>query len=274
MRGALLIVGMLLLAAPARADETLTIKGSDTLVILVQRWAEEYMKTHPEVRVQVTGGGSGTGLAALQNGTTEIAMASRSIKEPEQQKIEELYKERAKEVVVAKDGVTFYVHASNPVSAMSMKELRAIYQGDLRRWREVGGRDQPIAIYARESSSGTYVFVKENLLDDEDFAAEAQTLPGTAAVVNAVANEPNGVGFGGAAYAAGVKNVAVELDDGRVVEPTLASIQSGAYPLARDLYFYTRGAPSKTAQDFIDFTLSAAGQALVEKLGYFPVAGR
>lgn len=265
---------LLFLGLPARAAEALTVKGSDTLVILVQRWAEEYMKTHPEVRVQVTGGGSGTGFAALLNGTTEIAMASRSIKEAEQVKLEQLEGSRAAETVVAKDGVTFYVHESNPVDTLSMKELRAIYQGDLVRWEKLGGKKAPIAIYSRESSSGTYVFVKENLLDDEVFAAEAQTLPGTAAVVNAVAQEPHGIGFGGAAYAAGVKNVSVELPDGTVVEPTLESIQSGAYPLARDLYFYTRGKPSRTAQGFIDFALSPEGQKLVEKLGYFPVKSK
>lgn len=264
------VFAVLLLALPASAAQTLTIKGSDTMVILVQRWAEEYMKTHPDVRIQVTGGGSGTGFAALLNGTTDIAMASRPIKKEEKDRVEKSFKESTKEFSVAKDGVTFFVHASNPVSALTMEQLRDIFLGDVTDWKDVGGKGGEIIAFSRENSSGTYVFVKEHLMKNDDFGVDIQSLPGTAAIVNAVSKQPKAIGFGGAAYAEGVKELSV-LVNGKPVAPKLEAIQNGSYPLSRDLYFYTRGTPNKTAQAFIDYTLSAEGQKLVEKLGYFPM---
>lgn len=256
-------------AAPAQAG-TLTIKGSDTLVILAQRWAEAYMKKHPGTKVQVTGGGSGTGLAALINGTTDIAMASRHMKAEEQQQMRARHGSAAKEIAVAKDGITFYVHESNPVQVLTLEQLRLIYLGDLTRWEQVGGRPAPIIVYSRESSSGTYVFVKDELLKGEDFTAAAQTLPGTAAVVNAVSQEKNGIGYGGAAYGRRIRELKV-LQGGEAVAPSEENIRTGRYPLSRDLYLYTRGEPSGELASFITFALSPEGQALVNKVGYFPV---
>ncbi|MCP3141446.1 phosphate ABC transporter substrate-binding protein [Pyxidicoccus xibeiensis] len=256
-------------AKPA-AGGTLTIKGSDTMVILGQRWAEAFMKQHPDMRVQVTGGGSGTGIAALLNGTTEIAMSSRAIKPAEAQQVQTRHKAQAKETAVARDGVTFYVNEANPVKSLTMEQLRSIYLGDTKNWKEVGGPDAPIAVYSRENSSGTYVFVKEIVLGGEDFAAEALTLPGTAAVVNAVAKETHGIGYGGAAYGKGIRELPVRANN-EDVAPSQENIQSGKYPLSRDLFFYTRGEPSGTAKAFMDFALSPEGQAVVTQVGYFPV---
>ncbi|MBZ4418374.1 phosphate ABC transporter substrate-binding protein [Myxococcus sp. RHSTA-1-4] len=259
-------------AAPA-AGGALTVKGSDTMVILGQQWAEAFMKKNPAMRVQVTGGGSGTGIAALLNGTTEIAMSSRAIKPAESQQVQARHKAQAQETAVARDGVTFYVHEANPVRALSLEDLRAIYLGDVKNWKEVGGPDAPIVVYSRENSSGTYVFVKEEVLKGEDFAPEALTLPGTAAVVNAVSKEKNGIGFGGAAYGKGIRELAVKVGSDEVA-PSQENIQSGRYPLSRDLFFYTRGAPSGTAKAFMDFALSPEGQAIVTQVGYFPVKGQ
>ena len=246
-----------------------TIKGSDTMVIVVQRWAEEYMKKNPAAKIQVTGGGSGVGIAALLSGTTQIAASSRPMKADEQNKLK-AKGTPATATAVAKDGVTFYVSEKNPISALSTDQLRDIYLGDVTRWKDVGGADAPIILYSRENSSGTYAFVKEHLLKGEDYAAHAQTLPGTAAVVNAVAREAHGIGYGGAAYMKGVRELKIKVG-AELVEPTPATIRSGKYPLSRDLYLYTAGAPTGDAKAFIDFCLSPAGQSVVEKVGYFPV---
>jgi phosphate transport system substrate-binding protein len=250
---------------------TITVKGSDTMVILAQRWAEAFMKANPGTKIQVTGGGSGTGIAALINGSTEIATSSRPIKEAEVEKLRTRFNTPGTEIAVAKDGVAFYVHETNTLTSLTEQQLKDIYMGDVTNWKEVGGPDAPVIVYSRESSSGTYVFVKDNLLKGGDFAAQAQTLPGTAAVVNAVAKEKNGIGYGGAAYAKGVKELKIKTTSGAEIAPDVEGVKSGKYPLARDLYFYLRQKPSGETKAFIDFALSAVGQELVTKVGYYPV---
>ncbi len=250
--------------------KAVTVKGSDTMVILVQRWAEEYMKKNPGMPVQVTGGGSGTGLAALINGATDIATASRPIKEAEAQQIQARFKVAPKEIAVAKDGVTFYVNEANPLTSLTEEQLKGIYLGDITNWKDVGGPDAPIVVYSRENSSGTYVFVKEHLLQNGDYTEKALTLPGTAAVVNAVAKEKNGIGYGGAAYAKGIKEMKVRVGSDEIA-PTQENILSGKYPLSRNLFFYVRGEPGGAIEQFIDFALSPEGQQIVSQVGYFPV---
>jgi phosphate transport system substrate-binding protein len=262
MKNALLLA----LLFPAAALANVTVKGSDTMVILAQRWAEEFMKKNASNKVQVTGGGSGTGIAALINGTTEIATASRPMKDDEREKLRTRFNTPGTEISVAKDGVTFYVNESNPVTSLTMEQLKGIYLGDITNWKQVGGPDAKIVVYSRENSSGTYVFVKDHLLGGEDYVASAQTLPGTAAVVNAVAKEKNGIGYGGAAYGKGIKELSVN-----GVGPTAENVKSGKYPLARDLYFYVRNKPTGEVKGFIDFCLSPEGQQIVTKVGYFPV---
>ncbi|WP_375766617.1 phosphate ABC transporter substrate-binding protein [Archangium gephyra] len=251
---------------------TVTVKGSDTMVILGQRWAEEFMKAHPEAKIQVTGGGSGTGIAALINGTTDIAMSSRPIKDAERQQVHQRRPSGPVELAVALDGITFYVHETNPVEALSIEQLKAIYLGDLTRWKDVGGNDAPIVVYSRENSSGTYVFVKDEVLGGEDFTPRALTLPGTAAVVNAVSQELNGIGYGGAAYARHIKELKVKKDAGsEAIAPSARNIQSGTYPLSRRLYFYLPKEATGTTRAFLDYVLSPEGQQLATTVGYFPV---
>jgi phosphate transport system substrate-binding protein len=257
--------------APAVSQAAVTVKGSDTMVILAQRWAEDYMKQNPGKKIQVTGGGSGTGIAALINGTTDVANSSRSIKADEVDKVRQRYNVLPVETSVAKDGVALYVNEANGVSQLTIDQLKGIYQGDITSWKQVGGSDAPIVIYSRENSSGTYVFFKEHVLKGDDFAASAQTLPGTAAVVNAVSKEKNGIGYGGAAYAKGIKELKVVGKDGQGYAPSAENVKSGKYPLARDLFVYTRGKPDGEARAFIDYCLSPAGQELVVKVGYFPI---
>jgi phosphate transport system substrate-binding protein len=271
MKRTLLALAAVLAVAPALASAAVTVKGSDTMVILAQRWAEAYMKANPGKQVQVTGGGTGTGVAALINGTTEIANASREMKDAEKAKLRERYNTLPTETTVAKDGLAVYVHESNPVQQLTLEQLRDIYLGDVTNWKDVGGPDARIVLLSRENSSGTYVFFKDNVLKGEDFASSAQTLPGTAAVVNAVARERNGIGYGGAAYAKGVREVKLVGADGQAYLPSQENVASGKYPLSRGLYMYTRAKPAGEAKAFIDFCLSPEGQKLVSQVGYYPV---
>ncbi|HYD41141.1 MAG TPA: phosphate ABC transporter substrate-binding protein [Anaeromyxobacter sp.] len=265
------LVALALGALPFAASAAVTVKGSDTMVILAQRWAEEYMKQNPGKKVQVTGGGSGIGIAALINGTTDVANASRPIKKDEQAKVRDRYNVLPTETAVAQDGVAIYVHAASAIQQLTVEQLRSIYNGDVTNWKDVGGPDEKIVLYSRENSSGTYVFFKDNVLQGDDFAAHAQTLPGTAAVVNAVSKERHGIGYGGAAYAKGVKEVKIVGKDGQGWLPTAENVASGKYPLARPLFMYTRGKPSGEVAAFLAYCLSPAGQAIVTKVGYFPI---
>ncbi len=259
-------------AGPAMAARGISVKGSDTMVILGQRWAERYMSTHSGEVIQVTGGGSGTGIAALINGTTDICQASRPMKQAEKVKLRDRYKSMGIEIPVARDGLTIYVHESNPVKEVTIEQLRKVYTGELTNWKDLGGAEGRIVLYGRENSSGTYVYFKDNVLLGRDYSAACQTLPGTAAVVNAVSKDPKGIGYGGAAYAKGVKEVAVRKEASTpAVLPSAETIRDGSYPITRDLYFYTRTKPSGKVKLFVDWVLSDEGQSIISEVGYFPV---
>lgn len=254
------------------AAETVTIKGSDTMVILGQRWAEEFMKKYPGTTLQVTGGGSGTGISALINGTTDICQASRSMSSAEKEKLRDRYATTGVEVPVARDGLSIYVSASNPLTELSMDQLKLIFTGKITSWKDLGGPDAKIIVYSRENSSGTYVFFKEHVLKNADYSVRAQTMPGTAAVVNAVAKEKFGIGYGGAAYAKGIKILKIKKDPASPgVAPELERVKDGSYPLSRPLFFYFRNQPTGESKAFKDWVLSQEGQDVVTKVGYFPV---
>jgi len=256
----------------AASKKTITIKGSDTLVILAQRWAEKYMATHPDVVVQVTGGGSGTGISALINGTTDFANASREMKKSEMNKLKQRYNTLGHEIRVAKDGITLYTNSANPVEELSLAQIKAIYLAEITNWRDVGGVDAPIVLYGRENSSGTFVYFRDNVLDGKDYSPSMQSLPGTAAVVNAVVKDKNGIGYGGAAYAEGIKIIKVKADAmSPAYAPTAESVSSNQYPIARYLYMYSRSKPTGFMKEYIDWILGPEGQELVSKVGYFPV---
>ena len=194
------------------------------------------------------------------------------MKEDEKLKLRDRYQTRGVEIPVAKDGLAVYVNEKNPVKELTLAQLRDIYLGKLVNWKQVGGADAPIMLYGRENSSGTYVYFKDNVLGGRDFSARCQTLPGTAAVANAVLKDPNGIGYGGAAYAKGVRDVAVKKDARTPgVLPTAATVKDGSYPIARHLYFYTRVKPAGKVKEFVDWVRSPAGQAVVTQVGYFPL---
>ena len=254
-----------------RAKEVITEKGSDTMILLAQRWAEAYAKKYPNVQVQVTGGGSGTGISALINGTTEIANASRPMKEEERAQMRQKYGSDVVEIPVAKDGIAIYVNESNPLEQITVAQARDIYTGKIRNWKEIGGPDQSVILYGRENSSGTYEFFKEHVLNKADFAPATQTMQGTAAVVNAVSKDKGGIGYGGEAYTKGVKQLKLAGENGQAIAPTLENVLSGAYPLSRNLYFYLRKQPTGATKEYVDWVLGPEGQAEVKAAGYFPL---
>ena len=267
-----ILLALGLLASVSTAAKRITIKGSDTMVILGQRWAEEYMKAHPDVTIQVTGGGSGVGISALINGATDICESSRPMKQSEKDKLKERFFTTGVEIPVAKDGVTFYLNEANPLSELTLDQIKDIYTGKVTNWKQLWGEAAKIVLYGRENSSGTYVFVKDNILKGADFAPGTQTLPGTAAVVNAVSKDKNGIGYGGAAFAKGVKHTKVKKDaKSPGYEPTEANVKANLYPVSRDLYWYLKESPTGEVKKLVDWVLSPAGQEIVNKVGYFPV---
>lgn len=268
---AILVATVLITGASFMQQTKITVKGSDTMVILAQRWAEIYMKQHPETSVQVTGGGSGVGLAALINGTTDIATSSRPIKSTEVEKLKARYNTLGVEIPCAKDGITIYLNESNKVKELSLKQLSDIYQARVTNWKQVGGEDAPIKLYGRENSSGTYAFFKDEVVKG-DYASTCQTLPGTGAVVNAVKKDQYGIGYGGAAYAVGVKHCMVKKDDKSAgILPTAETIAKNQYPITRYLYLYLRNRPTGDIKKFVDWILSPEAQKIITEVGYFPV---
>ncbi|MEN9281625.1 MAG: hypothetical protein RL594_560 [Bacteroidota bacterium] len=262
---------LLTFVALALPKDRITIKGSDTMVILVQRWTEMF-PGKSTTEFQVTGGGSGTGIAALINGTTDICSSSRPIKKDEVAQLEKKFGYKGLEIRVAMDGLAIYVHKSNPVKQLTMAQVKDIFTGKITNWKAVGGPNKAILLYSRENNSGTYEFFKEHVLNKQDFAANAQHMAGTAALINAISKDPSGIGFGGAAYAKNVKALPIAKDAASTAVPaSVATIHSGEYPISRFLYFYLNRKPEGSVKKFIDWVISASGQKVVSEVGYYPI---
>ena len=272
MKKLLILTASVAIAASAGAGN-ITVKGSDTLVILAQKWAETYMSKNAGTKIQVTGGGSGIGLAALQNKTTDLANASRQIKPKEIEACIKAFARRPTEYKVALDGLSIYVSADNPLKELDLEQLQGIFTGRIKNWKEVGGPDSRIVVYSRENSSGTYEFFKDKVLKGRDFVASAQTMPGTAAVLQAVAKDKNGIGYGGAAYGAGAKHLSIKKDAGSpAVEPTEETVVGGTYPIWRYLYVYVNPALDKgEIAAYLNWIRGDEGQGIVKDVGYYPL---
>jgi len=268
--------GLLLAGCVAPADQqSITMNGSDTMLKIGQRWAELYMKAHPEVTIQVAAGGSGVGIAALIAGTTSICQASRAMKDSERESLKEKRNLEAVETPVALDALAIYVNRDNPVNALTIEQVGKIFRGEITNWKEVGGADATIVLYGRENSSGTYVYFKEHILENKDFASKYQALPGTGSVVDAVSKDKAGVGYGGIGYASTIKTLNVAKDAASApIEPTMANVLNKTYPIARELYWYTAGPPDETVKPMLDWVLSAEGQKAVEEEGFYPLNSR
>lgn len=258
------------------AEKTfITVKGSDTMVHLVSTWAEVFMKENPGIEVSVTGGGSGTGIAALLNGTTDICAASRKIKDKET-KLASQKGIFPKEIVVARDGIAVIVNPANPVAELTVEQIGKIFTGATQRWDQIGGQAESIEILSRESSSGTYVFFQEKVLNKKDYAQKAKLMPATSAIVQSVASNNNAIGYVGLGYAIAAKDkikvLAVKTDDSSAsVIPSEQTVKSGEYEIARPLQLYTNGDETGVVKTFIDFCLSSQGQKIVTQTGYVTV---
>jgi phosphate transport system substrate-binding protein len=255
--------------------KSLSIKGSDTMVHLVSSWAEQYMSAYPTTQLSVTGGGSGTGFASLINGTTDICAASRPIqaKELAQAKDKGV---TPKEIAVARDAIVVIVHPKNPLLSLTMGQTGDIFTGKLTHWNQVGGGQEAIIPLSRESSSGTYVFFQEHVLKKADYTVYARLMPGTSAMAQSVAADETSIGYTGLGYALemkdSVKMLGIKQDEATpAVAPSEETVASGAYPISRELFFYTNGEPGEMIKPFIEFCLSAAGQQIVRETGYVAV---
>jgi len=275
MRSKLLVAIALMcltFAGTVTAGRAITMKGSDTMVILGQRWAEEYMASHKESVIQVTGGGSGTGIAALINGSADIAQSSRAMKDKEKQEVKTNRGSEPVEIATAMDGLAIYVHERNPLAKIIVPKLKEIFQRDITNWKDLGGPDKDIVVYSRENNSGTYAYFKEHVLKNEDFAPDVQTLPGTASIINAVSKDEWSIGYGGIGYSSGVKVLAVaSTDSSAYFDPSGSNVESGKYPLARPLFWYTVGEPKGEIKDLLDWVLGPVGQKVVVDVGYYPL---
>ena len=255
-------------------------KGSDTIVNLALAWAERYQSEHPEVRISVTGGGSGTGIASLINGTVDIANASRSIK---QEEIDEAQGNGINpvEFIIARDAIAVIVNPENPVNELTLKQISDIYSGKITNWAEVGGEDRPIVKLSRETNSGTHVYFLETVLrlgnseDETLFSMDTLLLPSSEGIIVEVRQNPNAIGYDGLGYVPDdLKMIAIaEEEGGAYVLPSIPTVNDKSYPIARDLYMYTNGEPTGAIKEYLDWILSAEAQQIVAELGFVPVEG-
>jgi phosphate transport system substrate-binding protein len=266
------LILLVLLSVNQLFAQKLKIKGSDTVLPLTQMEAEQYMKTNKSASIMVTGGGSGVGLAALENGTTDIAQASRSLKMDEKLKLKDKGK-AFKEVIIAYDALAVIVHPSNKVTQLTREQLEGIYTGKITNWKQVGGTDMKIVVYSRETSSGTYEFFKEHVMGNKNFAGSALLMPATGAIVQSVSQTKGAIGYVGLAYLEKtIKPIKVSYNQGKTfVAPSVTAAKNKSYPISRPLYYYYLTSVEKTVSPFVKFVLSPAGQQLVLKTGYVPI---
>jgi len=253
------------------ARSQITIQGSTTVLPIAQRAAEVFMAKHPEVSISVRGGGSGNGIAALVDKAVQIATASRFIK------FDEVKKAVANGVYpvphrVALDGIAVIVNPQNPVDKLTVGQLKKIFAGEITNWKQVGGRDLKIVVVSRDSSSGTFETFQELVLQGARVAASALLQASNGAVADVVTRTPGAVGYVGLGYLSGkVKALRIGTTDKAYVDPSVATVQAGQYPLARALYMFTDGWPTGDEARFIDFVLSAEGQRIAQEEGFVPL---
>ncbi len=253
-------------------------KGSDTIVNLALAWAEAYQQLHPDVRISVTGGGSGTGIAALINKTVDLANASR------QMQPQELASAKANGVdplvhVVARDAIAVIVNPHNPVSQLTLQQISDIYSGKINNWSELGGENRPIVRLSRETNSGTHVYFLETVLRLGDsknktfFSPDTLLLQSSEGISSEISQNPNTIGYDGLGYVTpDLKVVAVAQATGKpYVLPSVDSVNNGTYPIARDLYIYTNGQPTGAVKAYLDWIMTPAAQAIVKQLGFVPI---
>ena len=268
---ALIVATVLLGATPPARAANLVVTGSDTMLVLAQKWAEVYTTNHPGTKFDVSGGGSGIGIDALQRKTTDLCDASRQLSAEEIAGCVSAFDKRPTEYKVALDGLSVYVHPENPVSEITLEQLAKVFTGKIRNWKELNGHDAAITVYGRETVSGTYEFFKEHVLHGEPFALNTQTMPGTVALLRAVAKDMNGIGYAGSAYGRGSKALRIrKTPTSPAIEATEANVVKGIYPIWRYLYIYVN--PARDVDDlaaYLNWMRGDEGQKIVKEVGYF-----
>ncbi|MDX2301224.1 MAG: PstS family phosphate ABC transporter substrate-binding protein [Microscillaceae bacterium] len=254
-----------------RNTNSIKIKGSDSVLPISQREAEAFMEQNPQAGVTVTGGGSGVGIAALIDGTTHIAMSSREIKIGEKLRLKD--KNRTlREVTIAYDALALVVHPANPIKALKREDIEKIYTGKIDNWKDLGGKDQKIVAYARESSSGTYEYFKEAVLDRKEYASSVRSLTSNGAIIQSVGQAEGALGYIGLAYLnPKVKAIQVSFDKGKnFVDPSFENAKNKIYPISRPLYYYFVQESQSLVQPYLDFAFSGRGQKIITDIGYVP----
>ena len=252
--------------------KSITIKGSDTVLPLAQMEAEKLMDENADISISVVGGGTGVGITALLEGTTDIAMASRDLKTEESLQFKDAKKDIVK-TLIAYDALTIVVNPGNKVSQLTREQIEKIYTGEIKNWKEVGGDDLAIVAYSRESSSGTYEYFKEEVLDDKNYSADILSMPATGAIVQSVSQTKGAIGYIGLAYESkSVKNISVSYDQGKTfVAPSVAAAMDKTYPISRPLFYMYEKVNADKVKEMIEFSLSVAGQKIVSEIGYVPL---
>jgi len=280
------VIGLTLILLPQHSQaqkKMIQVKGSDTMVNLVQILAEEFMAKNPKTPIAVLGGGSGTGISAIINGTCHIATHSREWKQSE---INQAWEKGVKPrfFVIAIDGLSVIVNGSNTVEKLTKDQVGAIYRGEIKNWKAVGGPDMPISLYGRQSNSGTYVFLQEHVLGNKNYSSDVKEMNGNAQIIESVMQDQAGIGYVGVGYAVeketgkvrkGLKvlNISKDAKSSAYSPLEKANIDSGNYPIARALYEAVNGKPDGGAADFIRFQVGPEGQKIVEREGFFRIGG-
>lgn len=270
----IILVALIALVAPYLQAQKVgfKVKGSDTVLPLTQKEAEVYMKKNSGSSIMVTGGGSGVGISALLSGTTDIAQSSRSLKLDEKMKLNDAGK-AFKETIIAYDALAVIVNPANKVTKLTREQLEGIFTGKITNWKDVGGENEKIVVYSRETSSGTYEFFKEHVLNKKNYATSALLMPATGAIVQSISQTKGAIGYVGLAYIEkNVKAIEVSYDKGKTyVAPNVANAKSKKYPITRPLYYYYLATTEKVISPFVKFVLSAEGQKIVLDEGYVPL---
>lgn len=247
-------------------ENVIVISGSDTMYELNDKLAKEFMIDNPGMSVYVKGGGTRIGISDLIKGRTDICASSRNLKPEELKLLVDYYGSLATVYLIAKDGLSIYVNPNNIVNDLSIGQIKKIFKGEIKNWKELGGKDMPVIPVLRNPNSGTYLYFKEHILDNEEYLSEAITLPTTREIVEFISANENAIGYGGVGYKGNIIQIRVN-----GVPPTEENIRNDSYPITRYLHFFVTKSPSGNVKKFIDWTLSPRGQGVVRKSGYIPL---
>lgn len=264
--------------SPSTLSDSIENKGSDTIVNLALAWAEYYQELNPEVRISVTGGGSGTGIAALINGTVDIANASRRIK-PEEVEAAKANGSEPIEFIIARDAIAVIVNPENPIDKLTLQQISDIYSGVITNWKDLGGEDRPIVRLSRETNSGTHVYFLEQVLRLGDktkntlFSSNTLLMPSSEGIGAEIRQNPNAIGYDGLGYVTEeMKVIAIAKEiNGDYILPSISTVNDGTYPIARDLYMYTGREPTGLIKIYLDWIFGPEAQEIVKELGFVPI---